>query len=367
MRRVIARMKPYAAEYPRACPKLKEVLDNISQCIMMDPFAMIAQMTGNSYKAYKFFSRHPQHCGLWIHCVRNLFHSHAIEYAAVPGGVMYTTQLYHALRQEGLLGEQRWEDLETLWKMQGDSTYFFGEPPTTFEGYWKNYCLAMGFSATSFAANRRGKGVKTNKGNLREMKFKGITSRLILPRIATDGDHRLLTPDTVEEWISQGAEGRSHHSSSPSTTDLPPSSSKDKKHFTPLLHRLAAAIASEIPDVTFDYFTMHDNCWAVLLLIKAEIDKMQGPTWSQQYKVDGQNLPFVVGVAFSAAAGKLDVERDISPSMDLLQGEAKVLQRWLEEGNGSVIAEAAGREVQMEELGGMGDLAEGREEGCAPQ
>lgn len=81
----------------------------------------------------------------------------------------------------------------------------------------------------------------------------------------------------------------------------------------------------------FDYWAMHDNCWSVLLQIRGEIDKIKGEAWSKQYKVDQQNLPFVVGAAFSVAAGKLNVDEGIEPSMGLLEAEGRVVDEWLAE------------------------------------
>jgi hypothetical protein len=78
-----------------------------------DPTALIRRASGKPYKDYTFFRRNPTYCGLWIHCVRTVFHQDAVTCAAAPGGVMVTTQLNHALQHTKLL-QSRWEDLETL-------------------------------------------------------------------------------------------------------------------------------------------------------------------------------------------------------------------------------------------------------------
>lgn len=114
----------------------------------------------------------------------------------MPGAVMYTTQLYHALRQEKLL-DLEWKGLETLQKMQGNSAYFIGEPPTSYEAYFKNYCLCMGVSTTNWAPNKRSTQVKASKNIMREMKFKAVTSTLVANRIATYGDKRALSAEVV--------------------------------------------------------------------------------------------------------------------------------------------------------------------------
>lgn len=146
MRRVINELRPVVSAHPKACPQLKGMIEEAEKWLSVDPFALIHQMTFTSqrpYKQYTFFRRHPLYCGLWIHHARVLYHKHGVTYAAVPGGVMYTTQMYHALHQEKLL-DLKWSELESLWRMQGNSAYFIGEPLTTVEGYWRNYTMTMG-------------------------------------------------------------------------------------------------------------------------------------------------------------------------------------------------------------------------------
>jgi hypothetical protein len=123
---------------------------------------------------------------------------------------MCTTQLYHALRHEKLLPDQVvWEDLETCWKMQGNPAFFVGDPPTTRESYFRNYCLSIGVSASNWApAKRKGKGkVNVNTANRRNMKFNGWVSLTVDRRLVSTGERPALSADLVEGIL---VEGRRH-------------------------------------------------------------------------------------------------------------------------------------------------------------
>ncbi|KGQ09690.1 hypothetical protein BBAD15_g4973 [Beauveria bassiana D1-5] len=59
-------------------------------------------------------------------------------------------QLYHALCREGpgARGLRVGGPERTLWKLQGDASFFVGDLPTTEEAYFTNYCLSIGTSVT---------------------------------------------------------------------------------------------------------------------------------------------------------------------------------------------------------------------------
>jgi hypothetical protein len=82
------------------------VVKSVEHLLEADPIAVLRQVLGQPYRDYTFYRRNHTHCGLWIHYARTAFHRDAMTYAAVPGGVMTTTQLYHALRQTELVTEE---------------------------------------------------------------------------------------------------------------------------------------------------------------------------------------------------------------------------------------------------------------------
>ncbi|XWW97816.1 hypothetical protein V2A60_005803 [Cordyceps javanica] len=79
---------------------------------------------------FKFLRRNPMYCGLLIQNMRATVQNAGVPYAAAPGALVGVVQLYHALHHEGLLAEDCvWEDLRTLWTLQGDASFFVGDCP----------------------------------------------------------------------------------------------------------------------------------------------------------------------------------------------------------------------------------------------
>ncbi|KAF5561061.1 hypothetical protein FPHYL_6356 [Fusarium phyllophilum] len=112
--------------------------------------------SSNKTPEFQFLRRNPLHCGILLHHMRCTLHGCGVQTAAYSGGLMCTTQLYHALRQEGRVPKgQAWEDLEEFWGYQGNPCFFVGDPPKDREGYFRNYCLCIGTSVTNWAPNRR--------------------------------------------------------------------------------------------------------------------------------------------------------------------------------------------------------------------
>lgn len=165
---------------------------------------------------FKFLHRNPLHCGLLIHNMRATLHYTGVQYAAIPGAVMCITQLYHALRQEKLLpAEMAWEDLDVFWKMQGNPTFFVGDPPTDREGYYKNHLLTIGVSASDWAKGMPKGKLYVNFANRRYMKFKGWVSSKTNQRLAPTGPRPPLSSECIGMILEdggqqEGMDGRGH-------------------------------------------------------------------------------------------------------------------------------------------------------------
>ncbi|KAK7429745.1 hypothetical protein QQZ08_003771 [Neonectria magnoliae] len=337
--------------------------DPISTCRLQ--MIQLELLPGNSPPAWRFLRRNPIHCGLLLHNMRVNLHLSGATYAATPGGVMCTTQLYHALRQEKLLSDHFvWEDLETFWKMQGDSAVFVGDPPTNRESYFKNYCLCIGVSASNLAPTKRKGKVNVNTANRRNMKFKGWVSLVIHRRLAPTGERPPLSSDLIEGIL---IEGRRHEASDgkghirPEIKEKAKNETIDSVTFSPtaLIRKLALNIHAEIPDIAFNYFTMHNSAWTFLTELKEEFTRLLGVGFLQ-YMPTEDKLPYVVGYVFSTAAGRRGLTSDDKgEAVDAgIDAAAKVMRKFLQDGHGRVVKEQAETEVEPEELkdADFGDL-----------
>lgn len=343
MQHVMRIVKQSVYDLPTSCPERKKVLGVLDTWDKgIDPIALIRTSLGRPYNDYTFFRRHFMHCGLVVHFMRPLFHQQGVVYAAVPGTVLCTTQLYHALQQEQCL-DYAWKDLETLRKMQGNSTFFIGEPPSSFEGYFNNFCLTIGSSISNWAQNKRDKKLKVSKDNKPLMKFLGMTSTLVANRISTFGDRRPVSVDVVEDWIQRVSKSQGNVE----TERIQTPTAKNKKNKQPLIHRLADAVASEIADLDFDYFAIHNSCRELLLRLQTEEEKVTGPGFTKRYMSQGEhNLAFVVGFVFSTVAGKKDIVATTVSSTRLLEIAAETFNQWLSEGKGNTITNTGSEESE---------------------
>lgn len=162
-------------------------------------------MADKNPPSFKFLRRNPLHCGLLAHHMRVTLHTSGLQYAAPPGALMCTTQLYHALRQESLLSDQVvWEDLEKVWKLQGNSAFFVGDLPTNLEAYFRNYCLSTGVSASNWAKTKRKGKINMNKENRRNLKYHGWVSLMLERRLALTGERLAWSSDLIDGILSEG-------------------------------------------------------------------------------------------------------------------------------------------------------------------
>jgi hypothetical protein len=130
--------------------------------------------------------------------------------------------------------------------------------------------------------------------------------------------------EDIETFIQDGAAHRSYH---PASSQQPIS----------LTHWLAATIEAEIPNLPFDYFTMHGLCWALMLRLKDPFDTATGAAFTKQWSAQKHNLPFVVGFVFATAAGRQNITQLAVPTDRLLMLATETMERFLEEGNGEVV------------------------------
>ena len=201
--------------------------------------------------------------------------------------------------------------------------------------------MAIGASATNWASSKRNTKVKETKANARLLKFKGPVSAWMASRISTNGDERLITAETIEDEIKEGAR---HYSS---LAAVMPAIQRQ----THVIQKLATALHAEAPEITFDYFTMHDLCWELMERMKEQFSPIIAAKSGKQWEAHKSNLPFVIGFVFSTAAGKKDIETDGVPSVELLKIAVQVTKKFLEEGKGNVITERGRLEGQFESAG----------------
>ncbi|KAK3326747.1 hypothetical protein B0H66DRAFT_589295 [Apodospora peruviana] len=233
---------------------------------------------------FHFLRRNPIYCDLWVHTMRYKLHYHTPP----------RTRRFWLLSQGPEVG-----GAGALPQDAGQLDFFVGDPPTDLEGYFRNYSLSIGNSITNWARNTSAtssKKTKVNLDNRRNMRNMG--------------------------WASKKAEAN-----------------------TPagVIRELALAIQAEIPEITFDYFAMHAQCF------------IQAPDQAQ-----GQEnlLHLAVGYVFSTASGHTDFKEKTFGTRALLDAAVDVMTKFLKEGNGDKIitaGEVYASEVRRLDLSNIGD------------
>ncbi len=310
---------------------------------------------------FKFLRRNPVYCGLLVHHMRSVQQMAGLHYAATPGALLGAVQLYNALQSEGLLPDDcAWADLQELWDLQGDASFFVGDPPTTKEGYFNNYSLSIGTSATHFASassQRKSKQpVKTHKDNRRNLMPIGYVSLCVSDRLEHPGARVPWSPAAVQDILVEGITKRNTDSRSCLHQGAQEQIDKSKRQLAALppaglVREVANAVRSEKHGLCFDFFTMHNQVWSLLQALQKALRTIV-PTIA--HGKPQETLPFVPGICFAAAAGKsLDRSMVVAVNDALLRTAAEVVRAFVEDGEGKAVERARERKVSEKEVASL--------------
>ncbi|CAI0644304.1 unnamed protein product, partial [Colletotrichum noveboracense] len=293
----------------------KEAIDDLLMSVDQwgsdkDIFNIIRQVGGLPTRPSNFLSHNPMFCGLHVHYIRTAFHRLGIEFAS-KGNLMHAVQLYQALRQEGILEEQeKRADLEFIMKIQGNSAFFVGNPPTSLEAYSKNFALTKGISATHWLPNRstKNKKIPMSRAGIRTINYQARASMAFAQTFIIDSDSRGLNVEVVDLILDSSGWYKKHDSDgireleSASTNDEKDSIKNKRK----LTHQVCMAVDEEVPGIMFNYSSLELTCRELLKTVRDAVDEnIGGGSLSSGLlqQIDAQVCD-VVGIIFSAAIGQ---------------------------------------------------------------
>ena len=298
------------------------------------------------------------------------------------GSIMYTGQLYNAVRQEKIFEEKLlpsiWHDMELAVALQGPNKFFVGDTPKEMEDYLKRFLLSVGYSAALFANNRR--------KNINAVSVKGPRQLTPLCAVGKLFAGRYCNNDTAVSWTTESikpiieAKYEENSDAEEATQATPPPEEKDdnltsrsKKKATvktpkttrpkqsssgTLLRRhsrsttsipttaflldLANALHAERVELNTDYLRIHRFCWTMLRRVHEACKPRLLETYGGGYLEREDQLPFVVGYIFMSAsataeiAGLLIKKKDgVETSNKLLMRAADVMGEMIGEGKGA--------------------------------
>lgn len=279
-------------------------------------------------------------------------------------------QLVHALEAEGLLpANKRWDDLDAARHFQPRSSFFVGGPPRDVEAHFRNHALMMGCSLTNFARNRRAKKTDLrSKGSPRGLRIGAPITRFTGDLFRGVGARGGLSVEQVEQILSKGADrakwwmdGRSTPSAQESITTGKAPHDLEEQHLeggdgsckpaTLVLH-LAMALEAEIPEATFNYFTVYRTTWQALRDLWDDNATYFGKVFGElEVLRDKSRGPSLVTFILMAATGRNDwvaLGRDLRLPLEL---SAQSVKKMLDRGVGRVAtAELEGLGIKIDGL-----------------
>ncbi|PCD21189.1 hypothetical protein AU210_016615 [Fusarium oxysporum f. sp. radicis-cucumerinum] len=258
-------------------------------------------------RSSSFLLHNPLFCGLWIHYARVLLHQTGVRYAAKPGAVLHAVQLYTA-------------------------AFFVGaEPPASLQAHFKNYCMSRGVSPANWlaAANRRkGKHGKVllqrSRAGIRELKFGAPVSLCCAARMEkraiAEPTRRAWNAEVMQQiletsgWFKMQEEEQAKKDGAAETESQAGAAAdrkiKAKAKAAParttltapqLVHYFAHVIQTEMPDLVFDYFAMHNMARGLLKKVRAQADDIGLPL--MPYVTS--DVADIAGLVFAVAAKEM--------------------------------------------------------------
>lgn len=379
---------------------LRQILERISTWVQSDSvqemrMSMMKRSVNQVPPSKPFFmmKQHPLYCGLLSYSIKALALDAAIAFANAWGSILYCAHLYNAVRQEKLLTDV-WPDMNLALFMHKTEDMFVGDLPKSCSDYFSRFCLAMGYSASNFAKNKRPGRPAASKSGPRALNDLAPVSNKFKARFCYDDERGDLLPSDVEAILAEYADTcdddeffddgsnewvipriQINAALPPDMDDSHAAAKKPKSKGTgkrltrsvasgvkpiEVLNALLNAIQSESLELTFDHFRLHTFCWRLLRNIQTHLDDDLRKIYGAGYLEKENQLPWIVGCIFMTAsetsrlAGVLLPKKKEIVTSRLLQMAAGAIKTMIDSGAGAMeigmLRKQFGTEVDMDDL-----------------
>lgn len=289
------------------------------------------------------------------------------------GYVKSAGHLYNAARQKKFIVDTEssdsdcWTDLEFMIQLHGTKGIFYGDRPTASDQYYRQFCLAGGYSVSNFARQRRpGPAKLSGRGKILE--HLAPVSQMISFMLQDRGVSGAydLGLDDVEKFLEKGRAstsdvqsvdggGRSEEEVIEGMFDFCASNfpilgwkgsnslfaalgtagrNHTPKNLTPveLLSNLRTTLQSEVVELRFSYFELHSTARRLLLNVDAALRYDLKRKYGQSYMILEPGSPYIVAYILGAGTDTgnwptmyeaAKTTREISD--DLLQKAGKII------------------------------------------
>ncbi|KAJ9612123.1 hypothetical protein H2200_003720 [Cladophialophora chaetospira] len=326
---------------------LRQIVQYVQAVCRTDPIAdmrsRVAAFRQVEVERNRLMKNHPVMCGLAIYHMKAMFYEAGVTFANAWGSVLFTAHLYSALTAEKV-ATGRWKDMDLLLSIQDQERMFVGEAPKSADQYLRRYSLAMGYSASNFAKNKRRQNRATaSAAGPRSLREQAEVSRMFMQRYVRGGSTTEMTTQDVENvleksnWLELDAdEGDAGPVLERQTKAEVKSRLKDKWKtkqqisIPDLLRTLRMSLQAEIVEFSFDYFLMHRQCWRLLRTLKDATQPRMTEIFGQGYLERENQLPFLVGYIFLLMSQDQDIAKEAGlrlPSANFRTASRELLER----------------------------------------
>ena len=297
-------------------------------------------------------------CGLATHYIKGNLSGLGLAFVNTWRSVLSAAHLYNACSAEKLLSAT-WDGMELILGLQDTDQYFVGAPPKSPEQYFRRFCLALGWSATNFARNKRPQNnVPASASGPRCLQSLAPVSLLFLQRYAAGVDVREMSEQDVEKilesshWIEEQQDEGVMVLARQTKEEVQSRLMEKWKHeqrvgIADLLRNLRLSLEAEKLELSFDYFLMHRECWRAMRAVEKAIGAQLRQILHPSLLDKDTDPPLIVGSILMAISSDQplakSVRRPISSfePQDLLEKAAAEIKALIDSGFGDVVMKDA--------------------------
>ena len=183
-----------------------------------------------------------------------------------------------------------WTDIDLVMSHHGEERILVGGKPKTLEEAMKKWCLAQGYSASTFAKGRRETtSLKQSPKGTRHLRSGSTIAEIFLRRCNHCDCDASMTVQDVEAVLNdrhvrtnRGSGGRSVHELS-HYRDGAQGKARDGLSTLKMVETLEEGLIAEMPEILFDYFSMDHRCTQFFLNLVANFKTKKKECWNKYF------------------------------------------------------------------------------------
>ncbi|CAG8979257.1 hypothetical protein HYALB_00012898 [Hymenoscyphus albidus] len=211
---------------------------------------------------YFLLKNHPLLCGSLQYWMHHCHRQWQISLTNCYDSILACAHLYNAARQSGFF-TQNWTEMDQVVHIHGAQRIFIGAIPTTYRDFFTRFQMVLGASAVNFAGKTRAvmDGRRQPTQSNKSLGARRLRKTLPIHDVFEGRYTRLekqsdLSVHKIDALIASMKPSLHDHLVQPANTWT----STRKIHTNDLLMMLRLALSENIPELHFDYLSLHICC-----------------------------------------------------------------------------------------------------------